>query len=73
MAVLDAIADVDGIDPSEFDTPLYSAIDPDALDCLLEAGADVTVTFEYEGHTVTASGDGQIVVDGERDAGGTVP
>lgn len=69
MAVLEAVAERDGIDPSELDTPLYSAIDPDALDCLLDAGADVTVTFEYENHTVTASGDGRVVVDGDRHRG----
>jgi hypothetical protein len=40
--------------------PLYDAIDPDALDTLVGAMSDGTVSFIYAGHEVTVASDGTI-------------
>ena len=41
-------------------TPLYSAVDPDAIDTLLDASrpTPITLSFTYEGLEVSLSGDG---------------
>ena len=41
---------------------LYEAVDPEALDRLVEHPSDrpVAVTFEYYSHRVTVTGDGEI-------------
>jgi len=52
-AVLQAVAQAHGLDPIELDEPLYEAIDPDALDHLVESSDEVTVTFRYCGCVVT--------------------
>jgi multidrug efflux pump subunit AcrB len=62
MIVLDAIADELGVDVADLDQPLYTAIDPEALDRLLEHGRDVAITFEYQDQTVVVSGDGEVSV-----------
>ncbi|WP_324665632.1 HalOD1 output domain-containing protein [Haloarcula sediminis] len=44
--------------------PLYTAIDPDALDSVFTAdGSAGTVTFDYHGYTVTAHSAGRVVLD----------
>ena len=70
MTVLAAVARQTGVDVADLEAPLYEAIDPDALDRLLRHGADVTVTFEYNGHRVSIDGDGAVAVD---DDGGARP
>ncbi len=62
LTVLEAVADSLGVDVADLDQPLYTAIDPEALDRLLEHGEDVAITFEYEGQTVAVSGDGDVSV-----------
>lgn len=55
------LADCD--DATEVLDPLYSAVDPDALDCIFgatgpgEARTGCRVTFDYHGHEVTVHGD----------------
>lgn len=67
--VVRAVASAADVDPMSMSRPLHDVLDPDALATLLTSGTgqgDVTVTFEMEGVTVTASNDGRIVVeDGE--------
>lgn len=65
-AVVGRIATYEGIDPAEL-SPLYDAIDPDALDAFIE-GADrretsAEIQFSYHGYTVTVSSDGSVTVD----------
>jgi len=62
MTVLSAVARQTGVDVADLEAPLYEAIDPDALDRLLQHGADVTVSFEYDGHDVSVRGDGTVSV-----------
>ena len=57
--ILDGVASSSEMEISDL-TPLYFAVDPDALASLLqESDADVRVDFEYEGRTVT-------ITDGHR-------
>lgn len=62
MAVIQAAEEVTGIDAVEL-PPLYGAIDPDALDALVQS-ADRTarVEFDYGDLAVTVQGDGEISV-----------
>lgn len=56
-AVLDVISAIHDVEPANL-TPLYEAIDPDALDSLCSnenLGAYPTVRFKYEGLIVTVS------------------
>ncbi|WP_255197061.1 HalOD1 output domain-containing protein [Halorarius litoreus] len=58
-----------GIGRADTITPLYSAIDPDALDALFTPDApdralpSGTVTFPYHGYAVTVRSDGTIHVE----------
>lgn len=66
--VVEKVADVAGVDPSELTPSLYDAIDPDALDQIFAttATADRTagqVTFPYNGYEVTVYGDGYVSVE----------
>lgn len=63
LAVISAIAAETGIDPTVA-KPLYTAIDPDALDTLVANanGTDLRITFEYIGYEVVVDGAGHISV-----------
>ena len=58
-AVVRTVADAEGVDPVELGTPLYEAVDSEALDELFAAG-EGAVTFEYYGYLVTAHSDGSV-------------
>lgn len=65
LRVVERVADAEGIDPSELDSPLYDAIDPAALDTLLAASTDdsttsVCITFQYYGYEVSVNSNGQV-------------
>lgn len=56
-AVIEAVATAAGDDPLEIE-PLYSVVDPDALDALLnrtdrDREGNVSVTFPFHGYEVT--------------------
>lgn len=62
--VVSAVATAEGVDPCDL-SPLYSAIDPDALERLLSTGdraggAALEVTFEYHGYDVTVTPDATV-------------
>jgi len=67
-AVLNRVAEAEGVEPSELDTPLYAVIDPDALDMLFWSDNDGPtrdtgeVRFEYSGYKVTVSATGDVSV-----------
>lgn len=61
--VIDAIATATDTDPLGMKPPLYSTIDPEALDRLFERGGPEQVLFEYDGHEVAVRGDGTVAVD----------
>jgi hypothetical protein len=66
QAVVDAVADAEGVEPTEL-PPLFSAIDPDALDALFQPASDETVVtgsvrFRYAGYDVNVNEDGSVVL-----------
>ena len=66
VAIVEQLAAAKGVDPLQLQPPLHHATDTDALERVLEsAGADLTVSFTYDGHTVHVRGDGTIMVDAE--------
>lgn len=69
-AVVEAVAEAEGVDPVALRTPLYEAIDPDALDAVFESAdesppLDGRVFFEYYGYTVAVASDGTVALTDE--------
>ncbi|WP_247730830.1 HalOD1 output domain-containing protein [Halovivax limisalsi] len=64
VAITDAIADATGREPFELE-PLYETIDPEALSALFaeRETADVSITFQYEGHAVRIDEAADVHVD----------
>jgi hypothetical protein len=64
--VIAAVADATGRDPSAVQ-PLYTVIDPDALDALFSYGQSTAwsgeLSFTLDGHDVTVDHTGEITVD----------
>jgi len=65
--IIDVVADLDGVDPVELTPPLYSVIDPDALESLFastngDAPPRGHVSFRYRGYDVRVSSDGPIEI-----------
>lgn len=66
-AVVEAVSEAEDAQPTEL-PPLFSAIDPDALDALFtSAGDEAVVTgsvqFRYAGYDVCVNEDGSVVLD----------
>lgn len=72
-AVLEAVADAEGVPPEELRPPtcdpLHTAIDPEALDALFAEQVSGTprmsgtVSFHYCGYRVTVTGDGTVTLE----------
>ncbi|WP_252698574.1 HalOD1 output domain-containing protein [Natronosalvus vescus] len=63
LRVTEAVSDVDGIDPDACEPPLYTVIDPTALDQLIESPGIFRrgfVSIRYRGYDVTVTADGQV-------------
>lgn len=63
-AVIETVATIHNVDQDELD-PLARVVDPEALETLLEVGADGTVDrieFVYEGLVVTVRSDGWVLL-----------
>lgn len=63
--IVEVVADLEGVDPSELTPPLYSVIDPDALESLFtstdgDGPSHGHVSFRYHGYDVRVSSDGAI-------------
>lgn len=66
--VVSTVARIEGVDPVDLSEPVFTFVDPDALDALVSSaptGTDLSVTFEAWGHEITVAGDGRVRVDGE--------
>lgn len=72
--VIEAVAGATGTDALEL-PPLYDAIDPDALNTLVEGSGGVTISFVYAGQEVCIESDGAIRIGECADppVGGEVP
>ena len=55
IRLVETIAEIEGVDPIELDFVLAEAIDPHALDALLEHDGDVAVEFTVGRHEVVAT------------------
>lgn len=66
-AVVEAVAERVGVEPANLEPPLYTAVDPDALDDLLTSmtadGNDGAVSFSYLGFEVTVHDDGSVELE----------
>lgn len=67
IAVIEAIADVRGVEPTDLDGVLYDLIDPEALDALFlgEKPGDIEVELPLGSHRVTIRSDGSLQVQEE--------
>ena len=62
-AVVEAIAEREGIDPVELDDCLYDVVDPDALEKLVTGTGRIhRIEFTYLGYRVVVDGDGNVDV-----------
>lgn len=67
--VVQAVAQQEGVSPGELSPPLFSVLDPDALDTLVRgtsSATQVTVEFTYLGYVVRIE-NGQTVSISNRD------
>lgn len=62
--ILETIAGVEGADPIELTPPLYSVVDPEALDTVVESlgGRSGWIEFDYRGYQVTVDCAGGVSV-----------
>lgn len=74
QAVVEAVSEAEGIDPTEL-TPLYRAIDPDALEALFEPqlqgkGGRVAgeIHFSYHGYVVRVTATGEVDLEDTPDS-----
>jgi hypothetical protein len=66
-AVVEAVAEAEGVDSVDLTPPLYEAVDPDALNRLFAATPSAgrmegRVCFRYNGYEVTVWGDGYVSI-----------
>ena len=63
--VVYAVAEREGVEPESLDPPLYSALDPEALDRLWESDHDtsLSLSFRYLGYQIEIEADGTIAVE----------
>jgi len=66
--IVQAVADREGVHPSELEPVLYRSVDTDALNALLSADldaaqSDVTVEFEFAGYDISVRSDGELTVE----------
>lgn len=67
LGVVEAIADTKDIDPAELDHALENHIETDALELLAaHDNSSWALAFELPDCRVTVTGDGRVLVDGER-------
>lgn len=67
--VIERVAEAEGVDPIEID-PLYSVIDPDALDSLFRPqlkesavpDSNAALRFEYHGYDVRVTATGRVTL-----------
>jgi len=63
-AVIEALADVESVEPTELDMTLYEAVDLDALERLCEGpGEDLVLEFTVEDYRVRVRGSSAVIVE----------
>jgi hypothetical protein len=61
VAVVEALAALEGDEPYETEFVLRDFVDPDALDTLVTDGESITVEFVVRGYHIEVHGDGTVV------------
>jgi hypothetical protein len=62
-AVIEAIADIESVEPKDLDLRLYDAIDPEALERLCDdAESDLVLEFSVADYRVRVTGEGTVFV-----------
>ncbi|TYL40618.1 hypothetical protein CV102_03355 [Natronococcus pandeyae] len=62
-AIVEEVAELEGVSPTELHPPLYSVIDTEALAQLFHTvDGEGCVTFEWVGYEITAHQGGQVTV-----------
>lgn len=59
--IVTTVAEREQCDPTDL-PPLYDAIDPDALNTVVDGRSVTDVSFEYHGYTVHVNSDGRVDV-----------
>lgn len=68
MMIIDLISDLEGVEPVELSPPLYSVIEPQALDTLFHSETGDTpqpsgyVQFAYRGYEIRVQNNGEIAI-----------
>lgn len=63
MAVVEAVADAEGVDPTAMSPPLAAQIDPDALTAFVRSAAPGTVVeFSYRDWVVEVRAPGEVTL-----------
>ncbi|WP_436926970.1 HalOD1 output domain-containing protein [Halosimplex amylolyticum] len=62
-AVIDVVAALEGIPPTELTPPLYDVVDPEALEMFAEKVSLGKVMFNYNGYEVSVHADGYVAVE----------
>lgn len=66
--IITQVAALEGVEPTALTPPLYSAIDPEALDSLIssstadESQPSPRVQFTYQGYDIGVAGDGDVTL-----------
>ena len=60
--IVEAIAEAEGVDVVDL-PPLGETLDTDALETLVSAERDVTITFEYAGYRVGVDSRGTVTIE----------
>jgi hypothetical protein len=63
LAVVERIAEREGVRPGELEPRLYEVIDPDAVAAVVSSGSSVTVSFAYGDYAVAVDSDGTVRVE----------
>jgi hypothetical protein len=67
IAIVEAVADLEGTEPAAVEVTLHEHVDADALDILLSNGRYVSVSFTLGEYHVRIDGDVLTVTGGEGD------
>lgn len=64
LAIVEAVAEADGVDPAALDPPLGAVVDPSAIDRLFDDSTGVErLTLSYRDYRVTVEADGEVRVE----------
>lgn len=64
MAIVERVAALEGLSPTDLPEQLYHVVDPEALDRLVDSADDDTeIRFTYCGHDVLLTGAGALFVN----------